>query len=114
MLDYLSYILQMQAENMSVFCDMLIIFILPIIMINRLTKLKSISDYYRKVIVYGVMSLSVNFSMLWYGASLNIELDKFLRFSSLFNTFVVLTVIAVIQVAMLCLKKDDLRKEVER
>lgn len=92
---------------------MLIMFILPIIMINRLTKLKSISDYYRKVIVYGVMSLSVNFSMLWYGASLNIELDKFLRFSSLFSTFIVLIVIGIMQVTMLCLEKDDLRKKAE-
>ena len=82
-------------------------------MINRLTKLKSISDYYRKVIVYGVMSLSVNFSMLWYGASLNIELDKFLRFSSLFSTFIVLIVIGIMQVTMLCLEKDDLRKKAE-
>lgn len=110
MLDYLSHILQMQAENMSVFCDILIMFILPIIMINRLTRLKSISDYYCKVIIYGTISLSVNFFMLWYGTSLSAELDKFLRFSSLFNTFVVLAVIAVIQVTMLYLEKEDLRK----
>lgn len=111
MLDYLSHILQMQAENISVFYGMLMTFVLPIIMINRLTRLKSISDYYRKVIVYGTMSLSVNFFMLWYGTSLSTELDKFLRFSSLFNTFVVLTVIAVMQVTMLYLEKHDLRKE---
>ena len=114
MLDYLNHILQAQVESMSVFCDMLITFILPIVMINRLTQVKSINDYYCKVIIYGGISLSVNFFMLWYGTSLSAGLDKFLRFSSLFNTFVVLTVIAVIQVAMLCLKKDDLRKEVER
>lgn len=112
MLDYLSHILQTQVENMSVFCDMLMMFVLPIIMINRLTRLKSISDYYRKVIVYSVISLSVNFFMLWYGVSLNTGLDKFLRFSSLFNTFVVLTVIAVMQVTMLCLEKENLRKKV--
>lgn len=112
MLDYLSHILQTQVENMSVFCDMLMMFVLPIIMINRLTRLKSISDYYRKVIAYSVISLSVNFFMLWYGASLNTGLDKFLRFSSLFNTFVVLTVIAVMQVTMLCLEKENLRKKV--
>lgn len=67
MLDCLNHILQAQVENMSVFGDMLIMFVLPIIMINRLTKLKSISDcyrkinYYYKIIVYGVISLSANF-----------------------------------------------------
>lgn len=49
--------------------------------------------------------------MLWYGTSLSAGLDKFLRFSSLFNTFVVLVVVAVIQVTMLYLEKHDLRKE---
>ena len=113
MLDYLSHILQMQAENMSVFCDILMMFAFPIIMINRLTRLKSISDYYCKAIIYGTTSLSVNFFMLWYATSLSAGLDKFLRFSSLFNTFVVLVVIAVMQVTMLYLEKDDLRKKVE-
>lgn len=98
---------------MSAFCDILMMFVLPIIMINRLTRLKSINDYYRKVIVYGVMSLSVNFFTLWYGTSLSTGFDKFLRFSSLFNTFVVLAVIAVMQVTMLYLEKDDLRKEIK-
>ena len=80
-------------------------------MINRLTQLKSIIDYYCKIIIYGGTSLSVNFFMLWYGTSLSAGLDKFLRFSSLFNTFVVLFVIAIVQVTMLYLEKHDLRKE---
>lgn len=96
---------------MGIFFYVLTMFVLPIIMINRLTRLKSISDYYCKIIVYGGTSLSVNFFMLWYGTSLSAGLDKFLRFSSLFNTFVVLVVVAVIQVTMLYLEKHDLRKE---
>lgn len=95
---------------MGIFFYVLIMFTLPIIMINRLTRVKSINDYYCKVIIYGTISLSVNFFMLWYDTSLSTGLDKFLRFSSLFNTFVVLVVIAVIQVTMLYLEKHDLRK----
>lgn len=95
---------------MSVFCDMLITFILPIVMINRLTQLKSINDYYCKIIIYGGTSLSVNFFMLWYGTSLSAGLNKFLRFSSLFNTFVVLAMIAIMQVTMLWLEKHNLKE----
>lgn len=109
--DYLNHILQSQGESMSVFGDVITIFVLPIIMINRLMRIKSINDYYRTVIIYGGTSLSFNFFMLWYGTSLSAGLDKFLRFSGLFNTFVVLAVIAIVQVTMLCLEKHDLRKK---
>lgn len=64
LLDYLNHMLQAQVESMDAFFYILTMFTLPIIMINRLMRVKSDSDYYCKAIIYGTISLSFNFFML--------------------------------------------------
>ena len=110
MLDQLCHLLQAQTANIIVFFDILIIFVLPIAMIDRLTKIKSMIDFRRKLTLWSSLSLITSFAALYGGRSLNSGLDKFLHFSSLFNIFVVLAVIAIMHIGLLWLEKDDLKE----